>query len=177
MSKHTVFCSILKQITDDHQYSDDPLSALTDFKFFSPFLDTGKKTVRWRSADLDFVLGVPRNQCSAFTLLPIKTAISWKTKTNQAGYFVNIGVQSFRLALKAKGTITLKTVFDRTVFIPKSSDVDNNGRIVRSPEALRPLTLCGCDCRILTTAICRGLPSLVHYEMQTSFSKISLPGR
>ena len=29
----------------------------------------------------------------------------------------------------------------RTVFIPKSSDVDNNGRIVRSPEALRPLLL------------------------------------
>ena len=45
----------------------------------------------------------------------------------------------------------------RTVFVPKSSDVDNNGRIVRSPEALRPLTLCNCDCKILTTAICRGL--------------------
>ena len=28
----------------------------------------------------------------------------------------------------------------RIVFIPKSSDVDNNGRIVRSLEALRPLT-------------------------------------
>ena len=45
----------------------------------------------------------------------------------------------------------------RTVIISKSSDVDNNGRIVRSPEALRPLTLCNCDCKILTTAICRGL--------------------
>ena len=32
----------------------------------------------------------------------------------------------------------------RTVFIPKSSDVDNNGHVVRSPEALRPLTLCNC---------------------------------
>ena len=30
---------------------------------------------------------------------------------------------------------------------PKSSDVDNNGRIVRSPEALRPLTLCNCVAR------------------------------
>ena len=45
----------------------------------------------------------------------------------------------------------------RTVFLRKSSDVDNNGRIVRSPEALRPLTLCKCDCKILTTAICRFL--------------------
>ena len=41
----------------------------------------------------------------------------------------------------------------RTLFIPKSSDVDNNGRIVRSPEALRSLTLCNCDCKIPTTAI------------------------
>ena len=29
----------------------------------------------WRSAALDFALGVPRNQCSAFTLLPMKTTI------------------------------------------------------------------------------------------------------
>ena len=43
------------------------------------------------------------------------------------------------------------------MFIPKSSDVDNNGRIVRSREALRPLTLCNCDCKILTAAIRRDL--------------------
>ena len=30
---------------------------------------------------------------------------------------------------------------------------------VRYPDALRPLTLCNCDCKILTTAICRGLHS------------------
>ena len=40
---------------------------------------------------------------------------------------------------------------------PKSSDVDNNGRIVISAEALRPLTLCNCDSKILTSAICPGL--------------------
>ena len=33
----------------------------------------------------------------------------------------------------------------------------NSGFIVRSPDALRPFTLCNCDCKILTTAICRGL--------------------
>ena len=42
----------------------------------------------------------------------------------------------------------------RTIFIPKYSDVDNGWRIVRSPEALRPLTLINCDCKILTKAIC-----------------------
>ena len=55
------------------------------------------------------------------------------------------------------GTIPELFAESRTVFIPKSSDVDNNGRIVRSPKALRPLTLCNCDCKILTTAICRAL--------------------
>ena len=61
----------------------------------------------------------------------------------------------------------------RTLFIPKSSDVDNNGRIVRSLEALRPLTLCNCDCKILTTADFWRV-SLVHHEMYTSFSEMYL---
>ena len=45
----------------------------------------------------------------------------------------------------------------RTIFIPKTSDIDDNGKIIRSPDALRPLTLCNCDCKLLTSAICRGL--------------------
>ena len=52
------------------------------------------------------------------------------------------------------GTIPALFAESRTVFIPKSS-VDDNGRIVRSLEAPRPLTLCNCDCTILTTAFCR----------------------
>ena len=55
------------------------------------------------------------------------------------------------------GTIPALFAESRTVLIPKSSDVDNRGRILKSPEALRPLTLCNCDCKTLTTAICRGL--------------------
>ena len=51
------------------------------------------------------------------------------------------------------GPVLAQFAASRTVFIPNSSDVDNNGRIVRSPEALRPLTLCDYDC----TAICRAL--------------------
>ena len=45
----------------------------------------------------------------------------------------------------------------RTVFIPKSNAPNEQGRIVRSPDALRPLTVCNCDCKILTTALCFGL--------------------
>ena len=44
----------------------------------------------------------------------------------------------------------------RTVFIPKTSDIDDHGRIIRSPDALRSLTMCNCDCKLLTSAICRG---------------------
>ena len=43
-----------------------------------------------------------------------------------------------------------------TVFIPRTSDIDDKGRIIRSPDALRPLTLCKCDCKLRTSAICRG---------------------
>ena len=32
MSQHSVFCSILKQISDGHQYPADPFAALADFK-------------------------------------------------------------------------------------------------------------------------------------------------
>ena len=37
------------------------------------------------------------------------------------------------------------------------SDTGNFGRNIRSPDALRPLTLCNCDCKLLTSVICRGL--------------------
>ena len=36
----------------------------------------------------------------------------------------------------------------RTVFTPETSDTDDLGRIIRSPDALRQLTLCNCDCKI-----------------------------
>ena len=32
MSKHPVFCAILKRVSDDHQYFDEPFAALADFK-------------------------------------------------------------------------------------------------------------------------------------------------
>ena len=40
---------------------------------------------------------------------------------------------------------------------PKSSEVDAQGLIIRSPEALRPLTLCRCDREVITAAMCSGL--------------------
>ena len=55
------------------------------------------------------------------------------------------------------GTVPAHFAVSRTVFIPKTSDIDDNGRIIRSPDALRSLTLCNCDCELLTSAICRGL--------------------
>ena len=45
----------------------------------------------------------------------------------------------------------------RTVFIPESGEVNAQGLLIRSPGSLRPLTLCNCDCKILTAAMCSGL--------------------
>ena len=59
------------------------------------------------------------------------------------------------------------------MFLPKCSDADSNGRIVKSPGALRPLTLCNCDCKILTTAICRGLHWYTMRCFHTSQRRIS----
>ena len=55
-----------------------------------------------QSAYSVFAIGAPRNQCSAFTPLLMKTVTLLKTKTNLAGGYVNIGVQSLWRALKAK---------------------------------------------------------------------------
>ena len=55
------------------------------------------------------------------------------------------------------GAIPAQFAASRTVFFPKSSTVDGNGFIVRSPDALRPPTLCNCDCKIITVAICFSL--------------------
>ena len=64
----------------------------------------------------------------------------------------------------------------RTVFIPKSSIVDDNGLIVRSPDALRPLTLCNCDCEITTVTICFALHKC-SIKLSTWRSDASLPDR
>ena len=53
------------------------------------------------------------------------------------------------------------------------SDTDDLGRIIRSPDALRPLTLCDCDCKLLTCAIL-SRPSLVHYAMHSSLTEMHL---
>ena len=45
----------------------------------------------------------------------------------------------------------------RTVLIPQTSDTDDLGRILRSLDALRPMTLCNCDCKLLNPATCQGL--------------------
>ena len=42
----------------------------------------------------------------------MKTAAFWKTKTNRAGRYVNIGVRFLRRALKARSTIAMKLFCD-----------------------------------------------------------------
>ena len=51
------------------------------------------------------------------------------------------------------GAIRAQFAAIRTVFIPNFSDVDDNGLIMKSPDALRPLTLCDCDRKIISTTL------------------------
>ena len=67
-----------------------------------------KKITSWQSPDLVFARGVPRNQCSAFTLFPMKTTTLWRMKTNRAGGCTNIGVRFLRRALKASVTTAMR---------------------------------------------------------------------
>ena len=53
------------------------------------------------------------------------------------------------------GTVPEHIAESRTVFIPKTSDIDDNVRLIRSPDALRPLTLCNCGCKLPTSAFSR----------------------
>ena len=55
----------------------------------------------------------------------------------------------------------------RTVFIPKSSD-DNSGRIVRSPEALRPLILCITNMKISCDMFRKHLTTCAGLSIETS---------
>ena len=67
------------------------------------------------------------------------------------------------------GLVPLQFAAGRTVFIPNSIVVDDNGFIVRSPDALRPLTLCQ-DCHFGDLS----RPPLVHHEMYTFISEMHL---
>ena len=78
-------------------------------------------------------------------------------------------------ALVEGGAIPDHFAENRTVSIPKISVIDDSGRIIRSPDALRPLTLCNCDCKLLTSAICRGLHwytmRCIHPSQRCIFSR------
>ena len=83
--------------------------------------------------------GIPYGACNCAGGLGAQFLLNAEKSVRREVLFLNIFAES------------------RTVFIPKTADVDDNGRIIRSPDALRPLTLCNCDCKLLTSAICRGL--------------------
>ena len=70
----------------------------------------------------------------------------------------SIGSQIFQcIQTSCGGGVSSLFAASKTVIIPNSSTVDDQGRIVRSPDPLRPFTLCHCDCKIHTTEVCSGL--------------------
>ena len=64
--------------------------------------------------------------------------------------------RAYKQIVEGEGLLWLFAA-SKKVFIPKSATVDDQGRIVRSLDAPRQVTLCRCVDKILTTAICSGL--------------------
>ena len=106
--------------------------------------------------------------CFVSELSLVKRATPWKTmmdqveaefhmaRTGAGGLGSQFLFNAYRSLLE-RGTVPEHFAQSRTVFIPWTSDIDYNGRIIRSPDALRSLTLCNCDCKLLNSAFCRGL--------------------
>ena len=190
MSKHLVFCSTLKQVSDDHQYPDDPLAAVADFKIILEKVrkrtvhELPRKTPSTPGAKLltastalrayrNRHLGTLMHCCEAWEPVGkffdqnsfectdfhgLSQIIASLTRERIAEREAEIGnfpwtqtdiamaksqflFNAYKHVLEG-GTIPALCTESRTVFIAKFSDIDNDGRIVRSPEALRPLTLC-----------------------------------
>ena len=66
------------------------------------------------------------------------------------------------------GTVPEHFAESRTVFIPKTSDIDDNGRIIRSPDALRPLTLQLCCIRLSQRCISSRQMTDNIFEIETT---------
>ena len=76
-------------------------------------------------------------------------------------------------ALLEGGTAHDHYAESRTVFTPQDSDIHDIGRIIRSPDALRPLTYV--QLRLQTSYFCHlSRPALVHHEMHSSFTEMHL---
>ena len=116
------------------------------------FVQKAPDDIRWTVDKTDFDELIARKKGSA----PGPDGIpcgAYKCAQNVGSQFL---FNAYRVLLEG-GTVPDHFAESGTVFIPMTTDIDDNGRIIRSPDALRPLTLRNCDCKLLTFAICRGL--------------------
>ena len=115
------------------------------------FVQQAPDDICWtfHKAEFDDLLALKKDSAPGTDGIPF---VAYRCAGNLGSQFL---FNAYR-ALVAGGAVPDHYAESRTVFIPKTSDIDDNGRIIRSPDALRPLTLCNCDCKLLTSAICRG---------------------
>ena len=115
------------------------------------YLETAPCDIQWQIHQHEFDEMVATKRNPLLALMEFRTA-----STDVQGDWDQGFLKAYQHVL-AGGLFPAQFAAGKTVIIPKSSDADNNGFIVRSTDALRPLILCNCDCKILTTAICRDL--------------------
>ena len=81
----------------------------------------------WQNVDLDFALGALGKQCSAFTPLPMKTDILWKTKMSLEGGFANIAT-IFQARNEGERDHLYETILSYVQKVPDDirGDIDRN---------------------------------------------------
>ena len=116
------------------------------------FVQKAPDDIRWTvdKTDFDELIAMKKDSAPGPDGIPCG---AYKCARNLGSQFL---FNAYRALLEG-GTVPDHFAESGTVFIPKTSDIDDNGRVIRSPDALRPLTLRNCDCKLLTTAICRDL--------------------
>ena len=63
---------------------------------------------------------------------------------------------AYRACLQERLSLLVSEPAVRFLFL-SPPNFDAQGHTIRSHEALRPLTLCSCDCKVVTAAMCSGL--------------------
>ena len=149
--KKTVLC--LNAVTDGAKMNREEGSVSIGIQFFKPALKARGIT------NTEISCGMFRKHLTTSVgqlIVPNLNSLLWKK-------ILHLTLMEFRMApKKSAGDLSSQFLFNtfeclleggtdpeqsaesRTVFISKTSDIDDNGRIIRSSKAFRPLTLCNC---------------------------------
>ena len=132
---------------------------ITNMKIFLRFVQHAADDIRWTidKTEFDELIALKKDSAPGLDGIPFGAC-------KCAGWLGSQFLFNAHRAPLKGGSVPEHFAEKRTVSFPKTSDTDDFGRIIRSPDALRPLN---CDCKLLTSP-------LVHHEAHTSLAEMHL---